>query len=336
MFVSAGVSAGDILGGVVSGYSWRLTILLNVLIAAFLTWQCLAKLPSDEEREVSGAFDYGGAIFSTLAFGLLILFVTHALSHGLASTATQSLGLATLFSFATFGYFTRRHPAPILPARLLSRRNVIGASVVVFFLAASGTGVVYQIELFMQDVLKYSAQRTGLAMIPFAIMSILTSLSLPWAFGRLGSRRTLLFGVSVVLMSASSYLLLSTATRYATGILPGIVLMNIGYTLAIVAVKIPAAANLPESEQGVANGLNFTLEQLGIAFGIPTMAAVFDATKRAHGGSGVGAVMSGFHAAYLMAAGLLILSLLGGVSFLGPDALQAPEPRLEPMPEATD
>src|ERR1700689_4923659 len=127
LFVSAGVSAGDILGGIVSGYNWRLTILLNVLVSAFLTWQCLAKLPLDEEREGNGAFDYGGAIFSTLAFGLLILFVTHALSEGLASTATQSLGLATLFSFAIFGYFTRRHPTPILPARLLSRRNVIGA-----------------------------------------------------------------------------------------------------------------------------------------------------------------------------------------------------------------
>jgi hypothetical protein len=190
--------------------------------------------------------------------------------------------------------------------------------------------------LFMQDVLKYSAQSTGLAMIPFAIVSIVTSLSLPLAFGRLGARATLLLGVPVVLMSASSYFFLSTATRYATGILPGIVLMNIGDTLAIVAVKIPAAANLPESEQGVANGLNFTLEQLGIAFGIPTLAAVFDAARRAHVSAGVSATISGFHAAYLMAAGLLILSLLGGVVFLGPDAMHEAAPRLEPMPEAAD
>jgi hypothetical protein len=101
--------------------------------------------------------------------------------------------------------------------------------------------------------------------------------------------------------------------------------------LAIVAVKIPA-----ESEQGVANGLNFTLSQLGIAFGISTMAAVFDATKRAHGSSGVSAMMSGFHAANLMAAGLLILSMLGVVPFLGPDVVHHPETPLEPMPEAAD
>jgi MFS family permease len=40
LFVSAGVSAGDIFGGIISGYSWRLTILLNAIIGALLVWQC--------------------------------------------------------------------------------------------------------------------------------------------------------------------------------------------------------------------------------------------------------------------------------------------------------
>lgn len=336
LFVSAGVSAGDILGGIISEYNWRLTILLNAAIAALLVWQCRAKLPADYEHRLERGFDYGGAIFSTLGFGLLILFVTHALREGVRAPATLSLGAATAVSMGAFAYFTGRHGSPILPARLLTLRNVVGASLVVFFLAASGTGVVYQIELFMQDVLKYSAQTTGLAMLPFAVVSIGTALILPWTFGRLGSRATLLFGVAVVFLSASSYLFLAGDSRYASGILPGIVLMNIGYTLAIVAVKIPAAANLPESEQGVANGLNFTLEQLGIAFGIPSLAAVYDATARLHGRVAAAAAIAGFHAAFLVAAGVLVLSLICGVALLSSDGVSQAALPMERIPEVAD
>ena len=59
--------------------------------------------------------------------------------------------------------------APLVPFRLFGSRSVVAANVVMLLVGAAFFSMWYFLSLYFQDVLGYSALRTGLAFIPVAI-----------------------------------------------------------------------------------------------------------------------------------------------------------------------
>jgi len=306
VFVSAGYALGNFLGGVLTSYSWRATVLVSAVfsLAAFVVaWRWVRH---EQRSAVPGGFDYLGAILSTLGFGSMIFSVSKSVQLGLTSPLTLGFAALSVVSLALLYRQINRHPFPLVPPRLLRVRNVIGAAGVVFFLIASGNATFFQISLFMQDILRYTARETGVGLIPFVLVALLASFCVHIPLNRFGSHKTLVVSLILVLLFVLSFLNLDATSTYWLGLIPGLVLWDTAFPFASISTRVPAGHGLPAADQGIANGINFAAEQLGSAFGITLLAAVSASAKAAHNGDAV----AGFHWAFIVSGFLMVAAVL--------------------------
>ena len=157
----------------------------------------------------------------------------------------------------------------------------------------------YLNTLYLQNVLGYSALKTGLSFLPLALVIFaaahLASRLLPHA----GSRIVALGGLALV---AGGALLLAAApdhASYATDLLPGFLLVGAGVGLVFVAVTVTAMADVRDEQAGLASGIMTTAHELGAALGVAVLAAVAIANGNPVSGYGNGFLVAAAIAALL-------------------------------------
>jgi MFS family permease len=121
---------------------------------------------------------------------------------------------------------------------------------------------------------------------------------------------------------------------YATDLLPAMLLIGLGAGLGFPSLMTLAMSGATERDSGLASGLVNTSVQVGGAIGLAVLATV--ATERtdrllADGESAASALNSGYHLAYLIGAGLVLVATAVAVSVLRPPA---PEAAAESVPAA--
>src|ERR1700730_14598993 len=88
-----------------------------------------------------------------------------------------------------------KHALP--PMRLLSTRSRTGAYLVMLCLATAMFGIFFFLTIFVQEVLGYSALKSGLAFLPFAATIVVMSGIVSQIIGRTGARPLMLTGTAV-------------------------------------------------------------------------------------------------------------------------------------------
>jgi MFS family permease len=297
----SGGAAGVWLGGALIDISWRLALFVNVPIALSLALLAPRILPESRKPEAGKRIDYGGALCSTVGFGSLIMAVTNTLTEGLGARTLWLLGV-TFVSFTAFYLVEKAHPTPLVPPAFFRFRNLVGANLFSFFWAAANTN--YPVSLFLQQVFHFSPGRAGLAMLPHSLIGLASIALVVRLLDRYGAFRTMLLGA---LTEASGELIFCTLVPQSTYLymFPGLALTSIGFALAGISVKLPAAADPKEGDQGVAGGLVFSTQQLGNAFAVPVYSAVLATASRWGSGAKEDILAFGFH--WTFAAAILFL-----------------------------
>jgi MFS family permease len=299
----SGGAAGVWLGGALIDVSWRLALFVNVPIALSLALLAPRILPESRRPNTNNRIDYGGAIFSTLGMGSLIMAITSTLTYG-SGARTVGLFTVTVASFGAFYLVERSHPSPLVPVAFFRFRNLVGANLFSFFWAAANTN--YPVSLFLQQVFHFTPGRAGLALLPHSLIG-LGSIALVVRFlDRYGPVKTMLLGAAT---EAAGELILCTLMPQSTYLymFPGLALTSIGFALAGISVKLPASADPKEGDQGVAGGLVFSTQQLGNAFAVPVYSAVLASASKWGVGSKDEILAFGFHWTFATAIFFLIL-----------------------------
>ena len=89
----------------------------------------------------------------------------------------------------------RRSQAPLVPFRIFRLRTLTGANVVGLLVGASLFSMFFFISLYMQQVLGYSAIKTGLSYLPLALTIILAAGLASQLVTRIGFKPVLLTGL---------------------------------------------------------------------------------------------------------------------------------------------
>jgi MFS family permease len=202
-------------------------------------------------------------------------------------------------------------------------------------------GMFFLGALYMQRILGYDALQVGLAYLPLTV--VMGTMSFRFA-GQLNLR----FGPQATLVPAMVFivagLLLLARTpvdaTYAIDLLPPMILIGLGAGLGFPSLMTLAMSGATASDSGLASGLVNTSVQVGGAIGLAVLATL--ATERtdgrlADGDSAASALNSGYHLAYLIGAGLVLVAIAVAVSVLRslvPEA--ATEPIAEPVAEAIE
>ena len=217
---------------------------------------------------------------------------------------------------AGFLVIETRAEAPLLPLRLFRLKTLAGSNAVSFLLGASFFAFIFIGTLYMQQVLGYSALKTGLAWLATS----LTALALA------GPAQILIARTSAKLVMAAGMTLGGAGILWATQVPPhgqfwanlaGPLFMTGGCIFAFITVSIGALAGVSDHDAGIASGLLNTSQQIGGAIGVAvasTVAATHSRLLLSHGHAPSAALTGGFQWAFLV-SGLTALAAVP-VTFL--------------------
>jgi EmrB/QacA subfamily drug resistance transporter len=326
--VWGGVSAaagtlGVILGGVlVSTAGWRFIFLVNVPVGAIVVLAALRVLPRDGAAGRRGwrGFDLGGAVSATAGASLLAYAVarTSGASWGSPETIALLCGAALLI-----GYFVMHErfvaASPLLPLSLWRNRSLTGANAVSALLSSAMFAVFYCTTLYMQEVLGYSALRTGLAYVPFGLAILVAAAMAPGVVSLAGIRVASIFGSVLAFAGLILLARVPASGHLLTDIIAPTVVVGLGGGLVIVPTSIAAMSGVAADRHGVAAALLNVSRQLGGALGLAVISAIVASTTARFATAGDGsaaALTAGFHAGFVVSAVLTAVSAATAAALL--------------------
>ncbi len=329
----SGGAAGVLLGGALTSYlSWSWIFFVNVPVAAVLL-SITPWLVSESRVDAARRhFDIAGAATITSSLMLLVYAMTRATQHGWGNSVTVgALSLSAALA-AGFVVIELRSKAPLLPLRIFRLRTLSAANGTALLLSSALFSQFFLLTLYMQQVLHYSAIKTGVAYITLTVAIVAFSAVAQTLSTRLGVRRVLPVGLLLSSAGLVMYALLPVHGHYFWDIFPAFVLSGLGLALAFVPMQIASLTGVRSHEAGVASGLINTSQQVGGAIGLAaatTIATTFTAHYvSAHGvsaGSGP-ALTHGFTIAFYVLAAIAALGAVVAAVFIEP---QAGEPQEE-------
>jgi EmrB/QacA subfamily drug resistance transporter len=319
--VTSGGSLGLLVGGaLVQSIDWHWIFYVNLPIGAAVLALGARLIEDRPGLGLRGGVDVAGSILVTVAMMVAVYAIVTAADHGWGSAHTLGFGGAALVLLGAFGVLESRIANPILPPRMLRIRTLIGASVVRGFLVTGMFGSWVLGTLYVEHVLGYGAWDTGLAFLPMTLT--VGALSLGTAarvMARLGPERTVVLGLAIV---AGALLWLTGAgedASYFPELFLPYVLMGLGMGTAMLPLLTIAMSGVPEADAGLGSGIINVSMQLAGALGIAILGTL--ATERTEalagdGASRLGALTGGYHFAFELAAGAVVLGLLVAVTVL--------------------
>jgi MFS family permease len=161
-----------------------------------------------------------------------------------------------------------------MPLRLLANRSRSGAYLIMLFLATAMFGIFFFLTIFVQEVLGYSALRSGLAFLPFAAMIVVMSGIVSQLIPRLGARPLMLAGTVVATGGMFWFSQLTEHSSYAGGLLGPMLVTSAGFGMLFVPLSLVALNRVRGEDSGVASSLLNTGQQLGGAIGLAALGTV--------------------------------------------------------------
>jgi EmrB/QacA subfamily drug resistance transporter len=328
-----GAAAGVLLGGILTdALSWEWIFFVNVPVGvlAFV----LAPFLLRESRDANvTTFDMPGAVLVTAGLSSLVYAITQAGQDGWLAGRTIGFFAVSLALLAGFVGWELRHPEPLMRFGLLRTKTVAGANVAGFIMGTAMFSMFLMLTLYMQQVLGYSAMKTGVAYLAVAGTAILWSAVAAQLVTRVGVKPVLVTGMTLLTAGLVFFTQVSVGGSYVTDLLPGFLLIGIGIGFSFVPISIAALAGVQPGEAGLASGLINTSQQIGGALGIAALSTI--ATSRTEDAVGSGsalptALVDGFTGAFLAGAIIAALGILASATLIRRDELEQPQEAGEP------
>ncbi len=320
----AGGTAGVFLGGVITEYmSWPWVFFINIPLA-LLVFALVAKaLPADGAR-IRGSIDIAGALLVTAGLAVGVFAIVRAPEAGWASVETWGTLSGAVVLLALFVLVQARRKEPLMRLSIFRIPNLAAANLAQVLLAAAWIPMWFFLNLYLQQVLGYSAFPSGAALLPMTAFTMITMIVLaPRLTARFGPKAMTVSGLVAL---AGGLMWLSFARvdgSFWVDVLPASLLAALGMALAFIPSLGTAISSAPPQEGGLASGLVNTSYQVGSALGLAAMTAIAAANGASESGNHP-ALTFGFSSAFIGAAVIALAgALLAAITLHGPT--RAPE-----------
>jgi MFS family permease len=212
---------------------------------------------------------------------------------------------------------------------ILQTRTVSGANVAGFIMGTAMFSMFLMLTLYMQQVLGYSAMKTGVAYLAVAGTAIVWSAVAAQLVTRVGVKPVLVVGMATLTAGLVYFTQVSVGGSYLGDLLPGFLLIAVGIGFSFVPISIAALAGVQDAEAGLASGLINTSQQIGGALGIAALSTI--ATSQTENAVAAGtalplALVDGFTAAFVAGVVIAGVGVVAALTLIRRDELeQAPE-----------
>ncbi|GAB3210266.1 MFS transporter [Marinactinospora endophytica] len=270
---------GGILGMFLSALlldvaDWRWLFVLPVVLAVVALAMTLKTVPDSRERSPH-SFDTIGALVSTIAV-IGFIFVLHEGAEVGWSDPLTLVGLAVgvVAAIAFVVWELHRGDASLLDVRLFRERGLASGSITLLVVFGVQAGIAVVLFPFFQAVLGWSGLLSTVAMMPMAVMMMVTSGLAPKMATKIGARSTMTVGVALVTLGLVLMALFVSVDGGYLSILAGMLAMGIGMGLSMTPSTEAITNSLPRARQGVASALNDVTRELGTALGVAMLGAL--------------------------------------------------------------
>lgn len=324
----SGAAIGVLLGGVFAEFiGWEWIFFINVPIAAIALAFVPIYVKESKAVGLGKQFDAAGAISVTASLILFVFAVTQTTDVGWASPQTVGCLIASVVLMAAFLVIETKVPSPLVPLSFFRKRTPSAANLVGFGLGTAIFGTFFLLSLYQQQVLGFSALKTGLGYLAVSLTAIAASGLSQAVVTRIGVKPALSFGLIVLGVGLAYFTSVPVDGSYVSDLLPGFLLVGIGIGFSFVPVSIAALAGVTGKEAGLASGLINTSQQVGGALGLAVLVTVANTrTERVleEGGDMASALTEGFSLAFWVAIGFAAVALAATLLALRRDDLPDP------------
>jgi len=328
-----GAAAGVLLGGILTdALSWEWIFFVNVPVGVMAFTLAPFLLRESRDARVK-SFDLPGAVLVTAGLSSFVYAITQAGQDGWLAGRTIGFFAVSVALLVGFVGWELRHPEPLMRFGLLRTKTVAGANVAGFIMGTALFSMFLMLTLYMQQVLGYSAMKTGVAYLAVAGTAIIWSGVAAQLVTRIGVKPVLVTGMTLLTAGLVYFTQVSVGGSYVGDLLPGFLLIGIGIGFSFVPISIAALAGVEPAEAGLASGLINTSQQIGGALGIAALStiAASHTTDAVSTGSAVStALVDGFTAAFVAGAIIAALGILAAATLIRRDELEQPEVAGEP------
>ncbi len=332
---------GPVVGGWFTDHlSWTFVFWINVPLGLAAMWLCNRALKLLPARNMRGKIDYIGAALLTAGVTCFLLVLSWGgTEYPWLSATILGLEAGAVVLFVALVWHEQRTSDAILPPRMFRDAVFSRGVVLAFMTAAALLGTTFLLPLFFQLVRGVDASASGFLVMPFLVFNVMGA----FTGGQIGrwlgrTKVTIVVGLTV---ASVGYILLSTVgpdTMLAV-VLVAMALVGIGIGVCMPSVLVMVQNAAERRDVGTATGALLFLRSMGGAFGSTMVGALLTGAYSAHlvhagfpqaaadlsavkpGGllaaigpaaqaAGVAALSSGFHLAFQVTLGMIVLAAI--------------------------
>jgi EmrB/QacA subfamily drug resistance transporter len=272
----SGAAVGVLAGGVLTKYlGWEWIFFVNVPVGALVLLLTPRIVPESRREGSERNYDALGAVLVSGGLALLVYTISRAPDVGWATARTILLLVAAGALLVAFLVNERRVSDPLMPFQIFRVRTVTGANVVGLLLGAVLFANFFLLTLYVQNVLGYSALKTGVTFVATAGTAVLAAGVAQALTTKVGPKPVIAVGLVLLAGGMIWYSQIPVHGSYASDLLPGYLMVGVGIAFAFVPVSIAALAGVAEREAGLASGLINTSQQIGGAIGVAVASTIF-------------------------------------------------------------
>lgn len=323
---------GVVLGGVLTAeLSWRWVLFVNLLPGVVLlvaaAWFLLPSARAEQVR-----LDVLGALCVTVGIGALTDGLSQASTTGWGSPSVVIPLAAAAVLIVAFLGIEARSPHPLIPPAMVRPRNLRIANVLMLCVGVTLTALMFFLSLYCQQVLGYSALRTGMAMLPITVVFVAGGITSRQLIPVFGPRPVLVVGGLIATGGIAWLSTIPTHPAYLTHILAPNLVGGFGVSVMLLAVTISGTAGVDAENSGGASGLLNTSRQIGGAVGLAVLVNIASSvtSHASHHSGRLDALVQGYRVAFLVNAGLMLVAALAAL------ALSTPAPATVEVGEQVD
>ncbi|MFC8525998.1 MFS transporter [Nocardia sp. NPDC057227] len=297
---------GPVIGGLLAEASWRWAFLLNLPVGLVALVLAARLLPPSTPSARTRIPDPVGALAIAVAVGGVSFGLVRAEEWGWGSPRMLLTAAVAALAVALLVHRVRVHPAPVIPPKLFRAPGFGVANLMILLFTGAFSAVFLSVALWLENAAGYGPLGAGLALLPgplavplFAALTQRVAAGVPP--GYVVAAGLAVFGLG------SALLALGGGVEYATGILPGWIVIGAGIGIAMPTVIGAAVAGLPPADTATGSAVVNTARQAGNALGVAALVTILGSRAELHAGTG-------FRQGWIF---ITVLVLAGAVTALG-------------------
>ena len=259
-WTSVFAAVGPVLGGwLLQVWSWRLIFLLNLPLA-LLVLLLAPRIP--ESRGKTQSLDWLGAALATTGFAAIIYALSFAPEIGWRNLRVMASLVGGGLLLAAFLWSQAGRANAMMPLSLFRIPRFLAANLLTFLLYGALYGALFVIPFYVIQVRHYSPAEAGAVFLPLVAMMFFFSARVGAKAAKVGERRLLAGGA---LCAGAGFCLLAALSGrggYWRSLLPGVLLLGVGVTLAVAPLTTAVMSSVDKIQTGIASAVNNALSRL--------------------------------------------------------------------------